>query len=460
MGFDSIFFISCFLPAALLLYWLIPGRRGKNIALLCMGLVFYAFGSIAALGLLVAAALGNYLLGLLLQKQKSPKAVVIFGVAANLLYLGAFKYLHFFLADLLGLPVQLGLAAPLGMSFFIFKGISYLVDTYRRPDSGTDSFFQVLLYLSFFPQVTAGPITRFDRFSAQLTQRQQDLRTTAEGIRRFLVGLSKKVLLCSALAAAADRVFALNVADLDVRLAWLGAVAYTLQIYFDFSGYSDMAIGLGQAMGFVTPENFRHPYAAVTVGDFWRRWHISLSQWFRDYLYIPLGGNRKGKWRTALNKMIVFALCGLWHGAAWTFLVWGLWHGLFSALESLKVIRPGRTAAGRLAGRVYTLLVVCLGFVMFRAGTVTQGMQIIGAMFTGFSFTAAGTAALYGICSAQTLCALVGGAVLSAPILEHCSQKLRAVTEPLSYAGCLILFALCLMKLAAGGFVPFIYAQF
>ena len=458
MGFDSIFFISCFLPAALLLYWLIPGRQGKNITLLLLGLVFYAFGSISALGLLLAAAVGNYLLGLLLLRSWHPKAVVTVGICGNLLYLGAFKYLNFLLAEVLGLPVTLGLAAPLGMSFFLFKGISYLIDTYRRPGTGSRSFFRVLLYLSLFPQVTAGPITRFDRFDSQLTARTQDLSGAARGIRRFVVGLSKKVLLCGSLAAAADGVFALAPEALDAPLAWLGAVCYMLQIYFDFSGYSDMAIGLGQAMGFITPENFDHPYTAVSLGDFWRRWHISLSQWFRDYLYIPLGGNRKGKWRTALNKVLVFALCGLWHGAAWTFLVWGLWHGLFSALESLRVIRTGKTPAGRVLGRLYTLLVVCLGFVMFRADSVQQGLQVIGAMFTGFSVTAAGTAALFRLCTWETLLMGLAAAVCCLPMPRALTRNRAA--EPVSMALCLILFVLCLMRLAAGGFAPFIYARF
>jgi len=356
-----------------------------------------------------------------------------------------------------------GLAAPLGMSFFLFKAISFLVDTYRRPESTKGSFWDFLQYLSFFPQVTAGPIARYDQFAPQLASRRLTIPEAAAGIRRFIVGLGKKVLLCTALAQAADGVFALEAGSLNLPLAWLGAVAYLLQIYFDFSGYSDMAIGLGQALGFSTPENFRYPYAAASIGDFWRRWHLSLSYWFRDYVYIPLGGNRKGKYRTALNKIIVFALCGAWHGAAWTFLAWGLWHGLFSALESLGIVpvkRLSQSRGGRGVLHVYTLLVVCLGFVLFRAESLVQAGSLMGAMFAGFTFPAEATVALYRLCSWETLGVLVLGGVLSLPVKPWLQKHLPKWTEPLTYAGCLLLLALCMMKLAAGGFAPFIYAQF
>ena len=461
MGFDSVFFISCLLPVGLILYWLIPGNRGKNALLLLLSLLFYAFGSISALGLLLAAAVFNFLWGRLLRPGR--KGLLILGVGANLAYLFVFKYLHFFLNQVVGVESDLGLAAPLGMSFFLFKAISFLVDTYRRPESTKGSFWDFLQYLSFFPQVTAGPIARYDQFAPQLASRRQTIPEAAAGIRRFIVGLGKKVLLCTALAQAADGVFVLEAGTLNLPLAWLGAASYLLQIYFDFSGYSDMAIGLGQALGFSAPENFRYPYAAASIGDFWRRWHLSLSCWFRDYVYIPLGGNRRGKYRTALNKIIVFALCGVWHGAAWTFLVWGLWHGLFSALESLGIVpvkRLSQSRGGRGVLHVYTLLVVCLGFVLFRAESLIQAGSLMGAMFAGFSFPAEATVALHRLCSWETLGVLVLGGVLSLPVKPWLQKHLPDWTEPLTYAGCMVLLALCMMKLAAGGFAPFIYAQF
>ena len=459
MNIDGVLFISCFLPVVLTLYWLIPKDTGRNILLLTAGLVFYAFGSLSGLGLLVGAAAFNYIMGRLIQRRKAPNLFCVIAVAADLIFLGVFKYLDFAVTEVLGLPaVELGIAAPLGISFFIFKCISYIVDTYRDRGQGTKDPLAFLLYISFFPQVMAGPISRFSQFRSQLSERSRDAERISRGIRRFVVGLAKKLILAGTLGAAADKIFGLDAGIVDIRLAWLGAIAYMLQIYFDFSGYSDMAIGLGNAFGMDTPENFQYPYIANSVTDFWRRWHISLSSWFRDYLYIPLGGNRKGKLRTALNKCIVFAFCGIWHGAAWTFVLWGLWHGLFSALESLKVIRIQK---GRVLSRVYTLLVVCLGFVMFRAGDLAQGFHMIGAMFTGFGLTVPGTVALHGILTGETVAVLVLGAVLSLPVVPWIRSKIQGKwLEPVSYAACVLLYGICLMALASGGFTPFIYAQF
>lgn len=460
MNLDAPLFISCFLPLLAVIYWLIPGEKGRNIVLLVAGLVFYAFGSLQGLGLLLLAAVVNYLLGLLLLKQRGRKAVRTVAVTANLLFLAGFKYLDFLLGDILGLPkLELGLAAPVGISFFTFKCISYIVDTYRDKGMGTKRFFDFLLYISFFPQVMAGPISRFSDFRPQLARR--DCNQAAPGLRRFVIGLAKKLIFAGTLSQIADAVFALEAGTLDFRVAWLGAAAYTLQIYFDFSGYSDMAIGLGQFFGFRTPENFRYPYVGDSITDFWRRWHISLSSWFRDYLYIPLGGNRKGKWRTALNKLIVFTLCGVWHGAAWTFVLWGLWHGLLSALESLGAVAPKRWR-WKWLGHVYTLLAVCLGFVLFRAETVGGGFRILAAMFTGFSITEAGTVALGVIGNTEALWTVAAGTVLCLPWVQwmKAKPKLWKIAEPASYVGVLALFVLCLMKLAAGGFAPFIYSQF
>ncbi len=458
MTFDSIAYISCFLPLSVAVYWLLPGTKGKNALLLVISLAFYAFGGVSGMALLLLTALANWLFGLLIQKGKAAKALMITAVTADLAFLGAYKYLDFFLAQLLGEPaIQLGLTAPIGISFFTFKCISYVVDTYREKDKGSRSFYEVLLYISFFPQVMSGPITRFYGFRAQLGKRRWDLDTVANGLRRFVIGLGKKLFLAATFGTAADKVFALEV--LDIRLAWVGAIAYLLQIYFDFSGYSDMAIGLGGVFGFTTPENFNYPYIAASIGDFWRRWHISLSSWFKDYLYIPLGGNRKGKAHAALNKAIVFTLCGFWHGASWTFLVWGLWHGLLSALESLNII-PAKKL-GKVWGRVYTLLAVCLGFVMFRANSVEQGFLIIGAMFTGFRFTEAATVALHSIVTPQLLVMTVVGIVAATPVIPRLRQGKHAqLLETCSWALVLVLYVLCLPRLAAGGFAPFIYFQF
>ena len=463
MSPDSVLFISVFLPLCLAIYWLIPRMKGKNIVLLAASLVFYSFGSLSGLFILLGCALVNFLLGLWVGGRRP---VMVLGVALNLGLLAFYKYLDFTLSSILGLPqLQLGLAAPIGISFFTFKSISYLVDTWRDKETGTRSFWQLLGYLSFFPQVVAGPIARFCDFAPQLQNRSVTVEDAAAGIRRFTVGLAKKLILAGTLGNIVDTVFQLEGGPGDLRLAWLAAVCYSLQIYFDFSGYSDMAIGLGRAFGFTTRENFQYPYIAPTLGNFWRRWHISLSSWFKDYLYIPLGGNRKGKARAGLNKLIVFTLCGIWHGAAWTFLVWGLWHGLFSMLESLHVIPAKKLESSRgmrVLGRGYTLLVVCLGFVMFRATSLTQGFAVIGTMFAGFRFTDAATVLLHQLLSVENL-AIIGLSILfSMPVKDWLgsNKRLSALLEPASYVGALVLLVLCIAKLASGGFAPFIYGQF
>jgi len=460
---DNIFFLSCFLPLVLIIYRLIPGIKSKNAVLLIFSLLFYSFGSISALVLLVGVALINYVLSLLLKYEKAKKVALTAGLVLDLAFLGFFKYADFLLSGIFGLaPLQTGIAVPLGISFFTFKCISYLMDAYRDHRQISGSFWKLLLYISFFPQITMGPITRFCEFAPQLEERKQSADDVARGLRRFAAGLAKKMIIAGTVASVADGVFALE--TVDIRLAWAGAIAYCLQLYFDFSGYIDMVAGLGMCFGFTTRENFNYPYTAVSVGDFWRRWHMSLSAWFKDYLYIPLGGNRKGKFRAGVNKSIVFLLCGLWHGAAWTFVLWGIWHGLFSMLESLNAIPAKRlqSGKGRIIGHIYTLLVVCIGFVMFRAGSVMQGLQIIGAMFTGFNFTAAGTVELFRLLNAQNLLMMAAGIVLSCPVSKKLLElpRLGKTADMLSYLGALVLLILCIVKMAAGNFAPSIYAQF
>jgi len=439
--------------------------RWRNCLLLLVSLVFYACGQWQGLPLLLLSAALNYAAGAALARRPARKPVLALTLAADLLLLGVFKYLDFF-AGSVGLP-GLGLAAPLGISFFTFKGMSYVIDVCRGGPPAK-RFSDALLYLAFFPQVTSGPITRFDGFAAQLEERTVTPERTARGLRRFIAGLGKKLLISGSAAPIANAAFALG-DGLDIRMAWLGALAYSIQLYFDFSGYSDMAIGLGAVFGFDTPENFRYPYIAASVAEFWRRWHISLSQWFRDYLYIPLGGNRKGTARKAVNTAIVFLLCGLWHGAAWTFLLWGAWHALFSALESLKVIdcaRWSRTAPGRTLCHAYTLLVVCLGFVIFRSADLGQTLAMFQGLFAGFRLTPESTLALCRV-SPASWCAMLAGVAGSLPI----APKLSAWADGLgagpgravrvcAYAGAAALFLICLMAAAGGSFQPFIYAQF
>ena len=461
MSFDSVIFLSCFLPVLLAVYWLVPGLKGKNAVLLIFSLLFYSFSGLSGLGLLLGLTLFNYLMGLWLQKRPG-KGVLGAGVAVNVAFLCFFKYLNFLLNQVLGLPeLTLTVAAPLGVSFFTFKSISYLVDTYRDKENGTRSFPRLLLFVSFFPQIVTGPITRYRDFAPQLTDRTHSWSAAAAGLRRLIVGLGKKLILAGTLGTMVDAVFALPQDTLNAPLAWLGAVGYCLQLYFDFSGFVDMAIGLGRLFGFDTAENFDRPYLAPTVGLFWRRWHMSLSSWFRDYVYIPLGGNRKGKFRAGLNKCVVFLLCGIWHGASFTFLLWGIWHGAFSLLESTGLIPAKKLEKSRVLGHIYTLFVVCIGFVMFRADSVSQGFAFLGAMFTGFSFTAAGTVALHQILTAEGAVMLVLGVILCLPVPAGLlCRRVSPLRERLADLGCVLLLALSLIYLAAGGFAPSIYAGF
>ena len=344
MAFSSVVFVCVFLPAVCILNGLIRGVRGRNALLAAASLLFYAFGDPAHLLLLLGSVLCNYIAGLLAARQgKWGRLFLWLAVAANLGVLAFYKYLGFLaenLSLLLGVPLPVpAVALPLGISFFTFQGLSYVIDVYRDKSIVTRRFFDLLLYICLFPRLVAGPILKYRDVAGELHSRTVTLDGTARGVRRFILGLTKKLLLSDTAAGMVNAVFALEAGQLDFRLAWLGAVGYALQIYFDFSGYSDMAIGLGWIFGFHFGENFRYPYAAASVKEFWRRWHISLSTWFRDYLYIPLGGSRRGRLRTCINKLTVFFCTGLWHGASWTYVVWGLWHGAFLAAEDR--FRPG-----------------------------------------------------------------------------------------------------------------------
>lgn len=467
MNFDSAFYLFCFLPVLMLLFAVVRGTKGRNVLLLVCGLVFYSFGSLNGLILLLASAAVNYILGLGLMGSRGRRGIVVLGVVLNLAFLGAYKYLDFLLAGVSSVFgsawESAGLIAPVGISFFTFRSISYLIDTYRDGSAGTKNFPRLLLYISFFPQLMAGPISRFADFAPQLDSRECGAENMAQGLRRFIIGMGKKLLISAAMGDIADAVFAFG--NVDSRLAWLGAIAYTLQIYFDFAGYSDMAIGMGRVFGFTTAENFEYPYVSASVTEFWRRWHISLSSWFRDYLYIPLGGNRRGKVRAALNKFIVFTLCGLWHGANWTFIIWGAWHGLFSALESLKIINTKRIP--KWLGHIYTLLVVCLGFVMFRAASVGEGFTMLGAMFSGIHLPAtgavtAGTVLFHCLLDGEGIFMLILACLCSLPLGRKLWLRLESKggMQWVSFALSLTLFVLCLFRLAAGGFSPFIYFQF
>ena len=379
MIFSAPVFLFAFLPLTLAA-WLIF-QRSKTV-LLAASLVFYFWGSTSVgqpqhVLILLGSIFGNFLAGEWIYRSKGwqRQAALWAGVAANLLVLGWFKYASF-IASMAGFPA-FNIAPVLGISFFVFQALAYLADIYRGIISPSHSLFRFALFKSFFPQLIAGPIVRYQQVSQDLASDRASEGMFAEGVSRFIVGLGKKVIIADNLAVLVDGVWATP--NVTAEYAWLGTVAFGLQIYFDFSGYSDMAIGMGLMFGIRLPENFNYPYIAASIQDFWRRWHISLSTWFRDYLYIPLGGSRGSQPRTFANLFIVFALCGLWHGASWAFVIWGLWHGIFLALE--------RTAFGRLLRRVpaalrylYVILVVLIGWTIFRSGTLTEAIAMLEAM--------------------------------------------------------------------------------
>ena len=444
MNFASPIFLFVFLPRVLIAYHLLRPMQAKNALLIAAGLVFYAFGDLRHLPLLPASCALHYAVGLALMRARRRRGLLLAAcVTVDLAVLAIYKWRG---------------ALPLGISFYTFQAISYVVDVYRAPQSGTRSFRQALQYLTFFPQLTAGPLMRFSEVQPLLDARRVTWDSAFDGCCRFVCGLAKKVLLAAAAAKLVDAVYAQE--SLDALCAWTGAVCYCLQLYFDFSGYSDMAVGLGLLFGIKLPENFRYPYCADSITDFWRRWHISLSRWFRDYLYIPLGGNRKGTLRTMANKLLVFLATGLWHGTGWTFVLWGLWHGLLSCLET--ALHLPEKLKTRWYGHVYALLAVIFGFAVFRAADVAQAGALLGAMLTGFSPNTACRAALLAALSRRTalLC------ILSRALCRPLGPWLRKKIEPLrvwnALRGCLILlvFVLCLLALASGSFQPFIYASF
>ena len=459
MSFGSAIFLFGFLPVTVVLYRLLPGQLPRRILFTAASLLFYAFGSLDDLALLLASVVFHYLAGLLLLRSRGRRVVVAMVVLVDLGLLVGYKYWSFLLTTV-GLPAAAALPLPAGISFFTFQGISYVVDAYRDREHASARFFPVLQYLVCFPNLISGPLVKFRDLSPQLAEaRRPDARETALALRRFTVGLGKKLLLAGTLGVVADGIFALEQGALDIRTAWLGAVAYALQLYFDFSGYSDMAVALGRLFGLKLPENFRLPYCAKSITDFWRRWHISLSQWFRDYLYIPLGGNRRGLKKTLRNKWVVFLATGLWHGASWTFVLWGAWHGLFATLETAT---PLRRLQNRKIGRIYALLVVLVGFVLFRAGTLSQAAEMAGNLFTGFALTPASTLALRHLLTRRALASLLVGAVgaLGGGAWLWERVKNRRGAEAVSLALTLALLALCVLSLAAGTFQPFIYQQF
>ncbi len=499
MLFSSVTFLFFFLPLALGLY-AISGRGRRNTVFLFASLVFYGWGEGKAIAILLLSIGVNYGLGRILERRgpggssrargipggapaeisptdRTRKAVLVAGLVFNLGLLAYYKYSGFFMSSVSGLFTWHGAASfnlsqgsvPTGISFFTFAAISYLVDLYSGKAEAERSPARFATFMASFPKILAGPIVPYHMGKEELERRPLDLDRCASGIERFILGMGKKVLIASPISAVADQVFALPAGTLSAELAWLGILCYTLQIYFDFSGYTDMAIGLGRMFGFNLPENFNFPYAARSIRDFWRRWHMSLSQWLRDYLYIPLGGNRCTPARHYLNLVFVFFLCGLWHGANWTFVVWGLWYGIFLIVE--------RTGLGRALQKAprpfqhgYAILVVMLGWVFFRSESLSQAMGYFKAL-SGLGPGEPSPVSVQTLIDAEALLAIGLGAVFSVPVFDSIKKRFAQMLLPRSTAyeravsigyGLVLgsVFLLACMALAGGTLKSFIYFRF
>ena len=447
MVFSSVIFLFFFLPAVYIMYCLCSDIRMKNALLIMASLFFYAFGEPVYVILMTGSILTNYAMARLIAGyQKRARIFLCMAVVFNLGLLVFFKYAALIIQTIRGLSVGQSscpeIALPIGISFYTFQALSYCVDVYRDRGLVQKNVWKLMLYISFFPQLIAGPIVKYHDIEKQLSDRAVTIGDTAVGIRRFICGLGKKLLIANSMAYIVDTLYTTQI---NMALtAWVSAVCYIFQIYFDFSGYSDMAIGLGRMFGFTFQENFQYPYVSTGIREFWRRWHISLSTWFKEYLYIPLGGNRKGKVRTTLNKLVVFMATGIWHGADWTFLLWGLFHGLFITLEDHGLV-PFKN---RISAHIYTMFVIICGFVIFRADTIGQAVHIFGAMFTGFHMEVVEMMILAKLLTPWNVACAIVAAVLSTPV--SCWLKQTIKNEAVYYTASLVLLAVCIMELASG----------
>ena len=467
MVFSSLIFLFFFLPILLVLYFAVPDRY-KNTVLIVFSLLFYSYGEPFYVLIMIFSTIVDYTVGRLIEwarsRNKNPKIYLVLSMVVNLSLLGVFKYGDFAITNinsLIGGTIPLmGLSLPIGISFYTFQTMSYSIDVYRGRVEAQKSFADLLLYTTLFPQLVAGPIVRYSTIAEQINDRTVTLTSFSDGFCKFVCGLSKKILIANSLASVADYVFGQSVADTAVATAWLGIIAYTFQIYFDFSGYSDMAIGLGKMFGFDFEINFNYPYISSSISEFWRRWHMSLGSWFRDYLYFPLGGSRVGKGRLIFNLFVVWGLTGLWHGASWNFVLWGLLFFVCIVIEKLCGIN---TKKYNPLGNVITMLIVMLGWVFFRADTITYAWDYIKNMFGQADTKLYDYDSMYYFW--QKLDVYVLAFVSSLPVFPFISKKLKNKRITRAYdivtqVACVVLFAICVIFLVNDSYNPFIYFRF
>ena len=460
MVFSSAIFIFGFLPILFLFYFLCP-KKLKNYVLLFFSLLFYAFGGLKYLLIMALVVFADYIGALLISKYKRHKnCFLILTISINILVLIFYKYTNFFLTNInnlfnIDIPI-LDIIMPIGISFYTFQAMSYVIDVYKGEVKVQNNYFLLLLYVSLFPQLIAGPIVRYQTIEKEITKRKVSYDDISYGLERFILGLAKKLIIANQMGKLADIAFSGN---FSCTVSWLGAIAYMFQIYFDFSAYSDMAIGLGRIFGFHFLENFNFPYMAKSITDFWRRWHISLSTWFRDYIYIPLGGNRKGIKRQIINMSIVWLLTGFWHGASWNFIMWGLYYLIFLILEKF-VLKNILKKTPDLLKHIYALLIILIGWVLFRVENMSQFFDIIKTMFSfDFNSTSLMEARIY----IETYYVYFILAILFSTNVYYviCDKfKNKKVFEVIKYVFLIVLFVISIMFLAQSSYNPFIYFRF
>jgi alginate O-acetyltransferase complex protein AlgI len=467
MLFSSLTFIYLFLPILFILYF-IAKKEFRNMILLIASLIFYAYGEPKFLILMLLLVITNYCGALAIDKfrySKFSKLVLILSILANIGSLIYFKYFNFIVDNINSLfHSSWGIKEiilPLGISFYTFQAMSYIIDVYKGECSVQKNLYKLALYICLFPQLIAGPIIKYHDVCEQIEKRNENFENICLGAKRFIIGLSKKVLIANILGATADKIFALAPDTFSPFVAWLGIICYSLQLFFDFSGYSDMAIGLGLIFGFKFMENFNYPYISKSIGEFWRRWHISLSTWFKQYVYISLGGNRSTLTRTCFNLGIVFLLTGIWHGAAWNFVLWGLWHGFFIILEKItKFEKAPNILAIRIFKHIYAIIIFIIGWVMFRANDLSHAFKYILNMFGGLKWQdISDFNAVYEFGTVEII-ALVAAILCCTPIFKNILNIKNTVARIAINLWLIFLFVFSTIAITASTYNPFIYFRF
>ena len=470
MVFSSLVFLFVFLPITLLFYFIVP-RKYRNFILLIVSLIFYAWGEPVYIVLMLFSTVIDFINALLVEKYadqpKKAKKVVIFAVIVNLSLLTFFKYSGFIVSNvnaLMGTTFTVpDIALPIGISFYTFQTMSYTIDVFRKDAPAQKNIINLGAYVTMFPQLIAGPIVRYQTVAEQLNHRKETQSLFASGVERFVIGLGKKVLLANNIGLLWSQVSSMAISELTVMTSWLGVIAFGLQIYFDFSGYSDMAIGLGRMFGFELLENFNYPYISQSITEFWRRWHISLGTWFRDYVYIPLGGNRKGKWRTYLNVFIVWFLTGLWHGASWNFILWGLYFGIIITIEKVFLMK-WLSYAPRLIRHLYTLVLLIIGWGLFAFENLAYLKDYFRVMFGLKEVALYDQVTLYYLMTNGVLLIIL--VIASTPLAKQMYQKLKQskrgelLDVVLSPIVCLLILILSTAYLVDSSYNPFLYFRF